>query len=244
MSDFKKYLNRYVFDTVLPGSGKKIEFKPITTGQMKQLLAYENETDPGKIEEILDDLIEECVIDEKFDIKQQYIQDRFFLMVEMRKYTKGSVYQFEYKCPDCESQSLQTVDINKLKVTKLKKGKKSNTVSIDDNISIDMDYPTRQNQIDAYTLLNLEEFSTGRQQSELGVALTAATITSITTPEGTQTDVPLEDRVYLLDNITQEMYEKIGEWTKSFGIDFIVKIKCPQCTHSQTIDIPPENFFF
>lgn len=244
MSDFKKYLNKYVFDTVLPGSGEKLEFKPITTGQMKQLLAYENETDPEKIEEILDNLIEECVITEGFDIKKLYVQDRFFLMVELRKYTKGSLYQFEYKCPTCDSQSLQTVDLNKLKVTKLK-GKPTSTVTFDDDISIEIDYPTRQNQIDAYALLNLEEFSTAQQQAELGVTLTAATITSITTPEGIQTDAPLEDRVYLLENITQQMYEKIGEWTKTFGIDFVVTIKCPhKCGFKQSIDIPPDNFFF
>ena len=42
MSDFKKYLNVYQFEITLPGTGELIQFKPITTGQIKKLLVYED----------------------------------------------------------------------------------------------------------------------------------------------------------------------------------------------------------
>jgi len=243
MSDFKKYLNKYVFNTVLPGSGQKLEFKPVTTGQMKDLLTHENEKNPARIEEILDDLINECVITKGFDVKDIYIQDRFFLLVEIRKYTKGTKYQFELKCPDCGSQSLQSVDLNKLKVKKLK-GKKTKTIELNDDISVEMGYATRQNQIDAYNLLNLEDFSTGKQQADLGLVLTATQIISITTPDGTDKDATLEDKVYLLENIPPEQFEKIGEIRGEFGIDFSITIKCSHCKYGHTASIPTENFFF
>jgi hypothetical protein len=68
MSDFKKYLNVYEFETTLPGSGEVIKYKPITTGQLKKLLIYEDDDDPSIIEEALDDLITSSVISEGFDV--------------------------------------------------------------------------------------------------------------------------------------------------------------------------------
>ena len=53
MSDFKKYLNVYQFETTLPGTGELIQFKPITTGQIKKLLVYEGSENLNIIENIL-----------------------------------------------------------------------------------------------------------------------------------------------------------------------------------------------
>lgn len=243
MSDFKKYLNKYVFSTVLPGSGEEIEFQPVTTGQMKDLLSHEDETSPAKIEFILDGLINECVKTKDFDVTKLYIQDRFFLLVEIRKYSKGTSYQFDFTCPKCKSQSIQKVDLNKLKVKKLK-GRKTTEVKLSDDITLEMGFATRQNQIDVLNLLGLEEFKTGKQQADLGLALTATQIISITTPDGKETDTSLENKVFLLENIPPEQYEKIGNITKDFGIDFSLTLDCPKCDYKEVIPIPSENFFF
>ena len=120
MSDFKNYLNTFVFDTVLPGSGKTIKFKPITTGQLKNMLLYQDVEDAGKIELALDQLITECVVSEDFDINDLYLQDRFFLLVEIRKCSKGNVYSFQAKCGSCDSQTMINITLNNLIVNKLK----------------------------------------------------------------------------------------------------------------------------
>ena len=96
--DFRNYLNVYEFNTTLPGSGEEVTFRPITTGQLKKLLIYENETDPMVIEGALDDLISSCIVNEDFNINDLYLQDRFFLLVEIRKKSKGENYSFQYNC--------------------------------------------------------------------------------------------------------------------------------------------------
>ena len=119
MSDFKQYVNFYQFETVLPGSGKMITFKPITTGQIKRLLLYETSDDPNSIENSLDDVITECVVDEDFSIDDLYLQDRFYLLLDMRKATKGNTYSFSSKCTKCESQSSQSIKLTDLPVKTL-----------------------------------------------------------------------------------------------------------------------------
>ncbi len=247
MSDFKKYLNKYEFKTVLPGTGQKLTFKPITTGQMKALLVHEGEQEMGVIEAVLDQLMTECIVTPKnFNVENMYINDRFFFLIELRKYTKGTTYQFEYKCPDCDSQTLQTVDLKNLNVTKLPK-KINNLVELDDDISVVLDFPKRIDQKNAYEILRTYEGTPteSQQTAELGIIVTALTIQSVITPDGEDKNTSIEDRIYLLENITTEMYEKIAKWsTTNFGVDFFVEIKCKSCGHSHKVDIPPENFFF
>jgi hypothetical protein len=116
---FKQYLNYFEFDTTLPGSGDRLKIRPITTGMLKRLLLYENATEEqGIIEDALDDLLGQCVISKDFKIENQYLQDRFFLLAELRKITKGNLYTFQAVCPKCNSQSSQTIDLTKLKLTK------------------------------------------------------------------------------------------------------------------------------
>lgn len=119
--NFKRYLNMYEWETVLPGSGKMVKYKPITTGQIKRLLLYNEVDDENIIEAALDTLISECVITDGFSVGDLYLQDRFFLMVEIRNVTKGYKYTFPSKCLSCDSQTYQTVDLSKLVVKKLEK---------------------------------------------------------------------------------------------------------------------------
>jgi hypothetical protein len=125
MTSFKNYVNMYEFETVLPGNGKTITFKPITTGQIKRLLLYETSNDAESIEKSLDNVITECVITPDFDIDDLYLQDRFYLLLDLRKATKGNTYSFQSKCTKCDSQTAQNINLNTLTVTKLETSTKN-----------------------------------------------------------------------------------------------------------------------
>lgn len=250
--DFKKYLNCYEFETVLPGSKELVKFKPITTKQMKKLLTYENESRPEVIEKALDELIYTSVTSENFNIYDLYTQDRFHLLVELRKKTKGSSYQFEFTCPDCKSQSLQTVDLNNLKVKDMPEVS-DRKVKLTEDISITLDYITRGKQAEALRLVSsLSNLSDTQRSAETMTYLYALSIRTVITPEGEITDMSLEDKIFLLENISKDGYDKIKEWYESndFGVEFKYNMKCihstdgKPCTFSKTLDIPVDNFFF
>ena len=95
------HLNIYNHIFTIPSSKKVVTYKPISTGQMKRLLIYENNKNPLIIEQVLDDLIIGCVITEGFDIDVLTLQDRFDLLIEIRKQSKGNDYTFNFKCPTC-----------------------------------------------------------------------------------------------------------------------------------------------
>ena len=245
MSDFRKYLNVYDFDVVLPGSGEIIKFKPITTGQMKKLLTVENTDNPEVIENALDELISSSIITEGFNIKDLYIQDRFFLLVELRKKTKGNAYQFNIKCPDCSSQSIVNIDLNSLNIKKRPEDI-NHVIKLNDDISIEMDYIKRYDNQIAFNEINKRlDFNDIQKQVESIIYTYATVMRKVITPDG-ENEISFIDALFLLNNIKQSEYEKIVKWynDNDFGLDFTYTINCPHCKYSKVESIPVDNFFF
>jgi hypothetical protein len=274
-ANFIKYVNSYTFDTVLPGSGEKVIFRPVTTGQLKKVLIFESSRDPDIMEKALDSIINECVITpEGFDADKLYLQDRFYLLLEIRKATKGSKYTFQTKCPSCSSQSQQNINLGNLPVVRLdhadkpKAAKRSpkirevkddetiqtnvqsnnwNVVELDKNISVRLSFVTREMQRTAMdTVTAMKDLSDTQKSVELSTLLFALSIMEIITPDGVDKDLLLEDRQYLIDNVSQDTLEKISDWyTKhDFGVKFSFDTKCIQCGYTENKVIPLESFFF
>jgi hypothetical protein len=291
-SNFRNYLNTFVFDTVLPGSGEEVSFKPITTGQIKKLLLYETSDDPMTIENALDDVIMECIVKpQSFDIKKLYIQDRFYLLVELRKATRGSVYNFQSICTSCKSQTQHSINLNDLKVKTLKKTKQIvevikkdedivpkkqkkgkfiekideetkpqivinttnewDVVKLNENISVKLTLVTRELQQKAFDLFtelykDKENINDVERTLEITTFLYALSIVDIITPDGVDTDLPIEEKIFFLDNLQQDETEKISKWFEEndFGIDFTFEAKCRHCENVEVRSVPLENFFY
>ena len=244
MSDLRSYINVYEFTTILPGTGREIKFKPITTNHIKKLLVYENETDPTIIETIMDELIMSSVITEDFNLDDLYLQDRYFLLLELRKKSKGSKYNTKYICDKCGSQNLVIIDLNDLTIKNRIDG--DNIVKISDGLILYLKHITRGKQKEAYKTVSKNEMSDLQYLSELGILTFAIGIQKIEAPNSIFENISLEDRKYFLENIKLEDYEKIREWynNNDFGPELTKTIKCNGCDKEETIDIPIGDFFF
>jgi len=242
-TNFKNYINVYEFNCELPGSGKVVNYKPITTGQMKKLLIYENETNPIIQEKALDDLISSSVIDKDFNINDLYLEDRFFLLVEMRKNTKGKTFKFDFKCPECKTISPQKISLDILKIIK-KEEKINPLVKLTDQISVELKHIKRgeQKELEKYLDLSVSETQQIVEMQLLGYS---AGITKIITPDGEEKAKILEKK-WMLENTPPTILDALKEWynKNAFGIEFTYKVNCIKCKHSEIQDIPLSNFFF
>jgi len=243
-TSFKNYINVYEFECELPGSGEMIKYKPITTGQMKKLLIYENETSPIVQEKALDDLISSSVMNKDFNIDKLYLEDRFFLLIEMRKNTKGKNFKFEFNCPKCKTVSPQTINLNTLKVVKLKDIKTKPLVKLTKQISVELKHITRGEQKELEKYLDLSVSET-QQMVEMQLLGYASGITKIITPDGEEKP-EIKDKKWMLENTPPSVLDKLKNWynDSAFGTDFTYVTNCVNCKHSKVIDIPLTNFFF
>jgi len=242
---FYDFVNVYDFNCELPGSKNSIQFKPVTTGQIKKLLTYEKETNLVVQEQALDDLISSSVLSEGFDIDEQYIYDRLYLLIEIRKKTKGEVLEFQMKCPECDSQSLNRVNLDQLETIPLE--------STDDlvvelgSVKVHLKHMKRKHQKeDIKPQLFPKNLSDTQKGYMYQVAFHACAIDKIETPNGIDENIPMKDRVYFIENIPMGQMEILKDKVEkmAFGWKLENKIQCKHCDFEQITDIPIQQNFF
>lgn len=248
MSDNKSVDIRGLFDTYefpckLPGSGESLLIRPLTTGQMKKILIYEDETNPAVVEDALDRLISECVITEGFDVNNLYLQDRFFLLLEIRKVSKGSAYNFNFKCPECGFTNVKSFSLDDLEVKE--KEDNDQEIKINDKFSLIVDFPTRKDQKTIFDFVSKKKLKGREKEIETATTLYASCIQKINSVEGIVENVPLSDKLFILDNLTSSQFDEFKDWFEKneFGVSFDVDVECTACDFSDKQSIPLSDFF-
>ncbi len=242
-----QFLNQYDTEVTLPSIGQKVTIKPITTGQMKKILAYEGNDDNFAIENILDDVINGCVTTKDFNVDALTLQDRFDLLINIRQITKGDNYTFNIKCPECKTELINNINIKEL-VSVPYPTNINTRVQLSDNLSIHLSHVTRGMQKGAVKLVKkLKNLNDDQQMAEIGTYVYAYSITKFDTPAGEISDASINDKKELLDNLSEQVFNNITDWhTKNdYGIIFKYKPKCRFCEWEQDEqDLPLTGFFF
>jgi len=242
-----QFLNPYSNDVYLPSIDKSVSIKAITTGQMKKLMSYDTD-DIFTVEEILDEIINGCITTKEFDIDNISIQDRFELLFEIRKITKGNVYNFTTKCENCSVDIYNVVNLSELKVKEYPKDI-DYVVKLTDTLSVKMRMITRGDQKWAINAVkNNNDLNIDQKMAEMGTYMYVRCMEEFITPAGTITNASTEDKKELLDNLDTSSYEKLNDWFASvdYGTVFTYCPKCKKCGWSpeNNIDIPLTGFFF
>ena len=243
---FYDFVNVYEFTCELPGSKKTVQFKPVTTAQIKRLLTYENETNYVIQEQALDDLISSTVLSDDFDINEQYIYDRMFLLIEIRKKTKGEVLEFQITCPECNSQSLNRVNLDNLEIKQLEDNN-NRIVELGDKIKVHLRHMKRKHQKEDIKPQLFSKRMTDTQQAYMfQVAFHACAIDKIETPNGIDENIPMKDRVFFIEQIPIGYMEILKEEidNMSFGWKLQNKVKCNHCSFNFVEEIPIQQNFF
>jgi hypothetical protein len=238
-----EYLNAYKFNTVLPGSNQIVNFKPISTFQLKELASAQGDPDDA-----LDNLINSCVTDKGFNVKDLALQDRFFLLVELRKKSKGSAYNISYECSQCKSQVIQSIDLDKMKVKKLDK-KLDYKIKLDDNITVEVALLSRNTANKAQSLVEQlikdKVYKEDDKMMDESIMSYVLSIRKIITPAGDIESPDVETCMMLFKSGPLSFYDRISEWYEKldFGMDFKFDMQCLHCQHKEEIQVTLENFF-
>lgn len=243
---FYDFVNVYDFICELPGSKEQVKFKPVTTGQIKRLLTYEKETNYVIQEQALDDLISSSVLSDGFNIDEQYIYDRLFLLIELRKKTKGEILEYTMTCPDCNSQSINRVNLDNLEIIQ-PENLDDHILEVNEKIKIHLRHLKRKHfKEDIKPQFFKKGMSDSQQAYTFQVAFHACAISKIETPNGIDENIPMKDRMFFIEQIPMSYMEKIKKEldNMAFGWKLENQIKCKHCNYEFSEDIPIQQNFF
>jgi len=237
----------------IPSTGRKVKFKPVTVGQLKKLTAYGESTDLKMQEQILDDLISSCIIDEDFSTDDLIIQERIDILIDMRRQSIDNMYEFTARCPKCKAQNIQKIDLNDLEFVSYNDVKKEELIDINDNIRVKVSHIKRGEQKEAFKSVNTRNKTETEALADLGFVTTAASIKEIQVREDkksefvVQDNISIQDKIFLLEGLNSKIYSKISNWQEDneFGIKLVYNVKCVngECDYSEEVRLPMANFF-
>jgi hypothetical protein len=242
-------LNQYDHEHTILETKKVVNIKPITTGQMKAILQYEGNDDPTVVDRILDDIINGCVTSEGFDVDELTLQDRFDLLIGIRKISKGSIYNFNIVCPECGVESIQMINLDELEMIPFPE-KIDRKIKINKDLTIYLDFIRRGHQKQSIELAKkLGNLTENQFMSEMATYMYAFGMTKFETNVGEIKDISINDRKEFLDNLGASSYEPINGWYEknTYGLKFKHMLVCKaggKCNFTREEDIPITGFFF
>lgn len=217
------------FYTTLPISGKKINFRPYTTGEMKQLLLQvEAEEENGLIK----DTVDTCTVDPlPANLSPADIE---WLFLQIRSKSSGEELELIHTCKHCKEKNPFTINFEK----DIQVRNKENTNAIEiQGTTIILDDPA---------VKYIEAVKADPKQENVD-ALLADCITSVTQGEVTypKKDIPEEERIEFIQGMIQKDYSRLENWYLNRPkLYYHYEYKCRKCEGENEIHIEGASSFF
>ena len=146
------------YELVLPSSNKKIRYRPFLVREEKILIMALESEDTKQITEAIKTVIHNCVITRGIKVDKISTFDIEYLFLNVRGKSVGETVEVNVTCPDDGQTKVPVeIDIDAIKIQK--NPKHTNIIKLDDNLSVQMNYPS----LDQFIETNFETDSQNTQ---------------------------------------------------------------------------------
>lgn len=216
----------------LPSTGEKIEFRPFLVKEQKLLLMATNGDADQQIH-AMNEVIRACTFD-KVDAANLPAFDAEYLFLNIRAHSVGETVNIVMTC-GCEAKQDAKLDVTSIKVDR--KPEHSKTIDVDNNVSIEMRYPT------------LIDLSTLQAESNIDsiINLIASSIDSIWEGEEryAATDYTAAELIEFVENLNPATLERLENF---FATMPVLRHKmdwdCKECGKHNEVTMEGMNSFF
>jgi len=128
-----------IYETKVPSTGQTIRFRPFLVGEEKLFLIADQTDSVRVLYETIERVVDQCVQNEDFDVKQLKSYDLHFLFLQLRAKSVGETEILSVRCGECDGVHKYSVDFeNEVIVTERTV---ENTVDLGNNILITLREP-------------------------------------------------------------------------------------------------------
>ena len=151
------------YELVLPSSNKKIRYRPFLVREEKILIMALESEDTKQITDAIKTVINNCVITRGIKVDKLATFDIEYLFLNVRGKSVGETVEVNVTCPDDGQTKVPVeIDIDSIKIQK--NPKHTNIIKLDDNLSVQMNYPALNQFIET-------NFETDSQKAQVDQSL-------------------------------------------------------------------------
>lgn len=227
------------FTMSVPSTGKKVKYRPYLVKEEKVLLQAFESGDVATCLEAMVDTLEACIDPKsKIDVANLATFDVEYMFTQVRSKSVGEVSNILIKCKECEESNPYSVDLSSLQV-EMTKGE--NVIQINDDISVEMKYPTYQ------TLLQNDVEKVADNDTDSAMKIIAASVSAVLTDEeridcSTQ---KLSEVVDFLSSMTAEQLQKVSVFLEKMpGLQHEAEFDCQNCGKHNKVTLKGLSDFF
>lgn len=224
------------YQLTIPSTQKQVRFRPYLVKEEKVLLmAFESGDEKATLGAVLD-TIESCVED-RIQRNKLTTFDVEYMFTQIRAKSVGEKSKVGISCEECNYSNDLEIDLEKVHVNQPKD--KINLIKLNEDISVEMRYPSYHNLSDVN--INLEGSSEGAYK------LVSKCIEAIRTSDERimVDDEPVQDLEDFLESMTSGQFMKLAEFLKTMPrTTYDLNFTCIECGHVNDKKLEGmQNFF-
>ena len=136
-------INTPTYELELPSSGKKVKYRPFLVREEKILIMALESQDMKQITSAITTVLKDCILSRGIKIKELATFDIEYLFLNVRAKSVGETVEVNVTCPDDDETQVQMeIAIDEIQVQK--DSNHTNLIKLDDNLSVEMKYPSFQ----------------------------------------------------------------------------------------------------
>ena len=220
--------------TVLPISGRKIEFRPFIVKEEKILLMASETKDEKTINSAVREVILSCTSGE-VDVFKLPIVDMEYLFLQLRTHSVGETVKPNIKCTKCETPN--EVEINIKEIVPETDPNHKKVIPLVGDISVLMRYPTLNDIGDVDSENDVEKT----------LSLLAKCIDKVYQGEKiyNTSEMPEKEVREFIDQLTQEQFKKLFSFLDTMPkLQKNIKFKCKSCATDNDVVLRGITSFF
>ena len=232
-------INTPTYELVLPSNGKKIKYRPFLVREEKILIMALETEDQKQITDAVIQILSACIMTRGVKLNELATFDIEYLFLNVRSKSVGETIKLNLTCPDDEKTNVEVdIDLDSIKIKKDKSH--TNTIKLDDNLSMKLKYPSMKQFIES-------NFEAGVENVSNTMEVISSCIDIIYNEEESwsASDVTKKELDDFIDQLNTKQFKLIEEFFDTMPkLSHKIKVKNPKTEVESTIILEGLAAFF
>ena len=230
--------DRPVYEMVIPSTKETVKYRPFLVKEQKSMLVAFESQDPKQILDSMLVSIESCVPGVKVNKLATFDID--YMFTQLRSKSVGETSTVLYACSECNEQN--EVKINLQEVQMENKELKETIIQINDDISVEMKYPTYNDMIAGNIFSGEKVSATNMLMDSIKSCMHAVQTKDENILLAHESKEEIDT---FINSLTNEQLEKMTEFVENLPtLVHDVDFECVKCKHLNKITLRGLQDFF